>query len=370
MDMTPNLNLPIPNADADPPTMISEEFPRLADALIMLDAIIFALQGVVAGKAAADHTQAISTITGLTEALAAKMPANATFSLDSLTDVQGAADALVNYVLVKKASGQWEPSTALAALGIHNHSISEVVGLTEQLVDILNDLTLKADAIAARVRFYASGSALPSSNVGPIWHADYAAIMTWQTFSANGANYAGYASIDIGAPRLDGQSTPRTGWLKRNGGSYSKATYAPLWNWALHNGRVVSLGSWAAGAYVFADNGDGTFRLPDNRGEFERVWDDGRGVDSGRAFGSSQLDQLQSWTGFLDISSFGGGANMMSNSGGAIGRNNNVGASRPGLANSGSAAADRMTIDPASGGARTGGETRPRSVALLGTIKF
>ncbi|MBA4799354.1 MAG: hypothetical protein H2043_18300 [Rhizobiales bacterium] len=148
MDMTPNLNLPIPNADAVPATKISEEFPRLADALIMLDAIIFALQGVVAGKAAADHTQAISTITGLTEALAAKMPANTTFSLDSLTDVQGATDALVNYVLVKKASGQWEPSTALAALGIHNHSISEVVGLTEQLVDILEAIDLLASGKA------------------------------------------------------------------------------------------------------------------------------------------------------------------------------------------------------------------------------
>lgn len=151
MDTTPHFNLPIPNADAVPATKISEEFPRLADALIMLDAIIFALQGVVAGKAATDHTQAISTITGLTEALAAKMPANTTFSLDSLTDVQGAADALVNYVLVKKANGQWEPSTALAALGIHNHAISEIVGLTEQLLDIIDALDTLAATKAARL---------------------------------------------------------------------------------------------------------------------------------------------------------------------------------------------------------------------------
>lgn len=364
MDTTPNLNLPIPNADAVPPTMISEEFPRLADALIMLDAIIFALQGMVAGKAESDHTQAISTITGLTEALAAKMPANATFSLDSLTDVQGAADALVNYVLVKKASGQWEPSTALAALGIHNHSISEVVGLTEQLVDILNDLTLKADAIAARVRFYASGSALPTSNVGPIWHADYASIMTWQTFNANGANYTGYASAEIGSPRLDGQSAARPGWLKRNGGSYSKTAYAPLWNWALHNGRVVTLGTWAAGAFVFADNGDGTFKLPDNRGEFERVWDDGRGIDAGRALGTSQLDAVQNATGTLSNALF----NATGQTDGVLQYGLSTGDANLSVGG-GQRRQGALSFD-LSRQVRTSDQTRPRNVALLGTIKF
>lgn len=158
MDQTPNLNLPIPNAEAVPPTNISGEFPRIALALTMLDLIIHTLQGVVANKADAAHTQAISTITGLTEALAAKMPANATFSLDSLTDVQGAADALVNYVLVKKSTGQWEPSTALAALGIHNHAISEVVGLADELLALASNIATKADAVtvtgalAARLR--------------------------------------------------------------------------------------------------------------------------------------------------------------------------------------------------------------------------
>ncbi len=136
MDFTPNLNLPIPNADAVPPKNISDQFPDIAIALTMLDEIIHTLQGVVAGKAETDHSQAMSTITGLVEALADKMPATTTFSLDDLEDVIGAADALVNYVLVKNASGFWVPSTALAALGVHNHAISEVVGLAE-LLDLL-----------------------------------------------------------------------------------------------------------------------------------------------------------------------------------------------------------------------------------------
>ncbi|THV13868.1 phage tail protein [Rhizobium rhizophilum] len=172
--------------------------------------------------------------------------------------------------------------------------------------------------------------------------------MTWQTFSANGAAYTGYASIDIGAPRLDGQSTPRTGWLKRNGGSYSKTTYAPLWNWALHNGRVVTLGSWAAGAFVFADNGNGTFKLPDNRGEFERVWDDGRGIDSGRNFGSQQSDDIQSHSHTQRYQVL---TNRQSGTGDWF-------------------AVSGSTTNGAQTGSSGGSETRPRNVALLGTIKF
>ena len=357
MDTTPNLNLPIPNADAVPPTNISGEFPRIALALIMLDLIVFTLQGVVAGKAETEHSHAISTISGLTEALASKMSVNATFSLDDLEDVLGAADAAVNYVLVKNVDGKWVPSTALAALGLHDHAVSEVVGLSEQLADILDDIALlgvnKADAtatgvgLASRLRFLASGEALPNADVGPIWHADYASVMTWQSFTANGAAYTGYASVEIGSPRLEGQSTARAGWLKRNGASYSKTTYAALWNWALHNGRVVALGSWAAGAFVFADNGNGTFKVPDNRAEFERLWDDGRGVDSGRVLGSAQAGQVGSHT------------HTMPAGGSSAGQNN------PGGWNG----AGSVTV-PANSAPSNSGENRPRNVALLGIIKF
>lgn len=44
--------------------------------------------------------------------------------------------------------------------------------------------------------------------------------------------------------------------------------------------------------------GDGatTFNIPDMRGRFPRGWDNGAGVDPGRAWGSSQLDELKSHT--------------------------------------------------------------------------
>jgi hypothetical protein len=213
------------------------------------------------------------------------------------------------------------------------------------------------------VKTFAPGAILPAANIGPIWHADYASIMTWQAFSANGASYAGYASVEIGTPRLDGQSTARAGFLKRNGGSYSKATYAALWNWALHNGRVVSLGSWAAGAFVFADNGNGTFKVPDSRGEFERIWDDGRGVDSGRVFGSSQLDQQQQITGTLTGVAIRGGGTAS----GAFSRTIGAGGS---ASNTNPSVSDLNFDNANSPGARVGAENRSRNVALLGTIKF
>lgn len=60
------------------------------------------------------------------------------------------------------------------------------------------------------------------------------------------------------------QATPPSGWLKCNGATFDKTKYPKLAT------------AYPSGA------------LPDLRGEFLRGWDDGRGVDSGRAILSSQ----------------------------------------------------------------------------------
>lgn len=65
--------------------------------------------------------------------------------------------------------------------------------------------------------------------------------------------------IPVGLPLPWPQATPPDGWLKCNGATFDKAKYPKL-----------------AAAYP-----GGT--LPDLRGEFLRGWDDGRGVDVGRA---------------------------------------------------------------------------------------
>lgn len=65
-----------------------------------------------------------------------------------------------------------------------------------------------------------------------------------------------------------------TGWLKANGAAVSRTAYADLFA--------------AIGTTFGPGDGFNTFNLPDLRGEFVRGWDDGRGVDTGRALGSNQ----------------------------------------------------------------------------------
>lgn len=164
-----------------------------------------------------------------------------------------------------------------------------------------NSQLLAAIKRLASSRYFSAGDPLPTSNIGPIWHDDYASWMTWQTFNKNGADYTGYASQLIGSMLLDTQPTPRQGYIKSGVQNLSRTTYAPLRAWAQHNGIMVAPGVWEAGAIKCADNSDGiTFRIYDVRGEFMRAWDDGRGVDSGRTVGSPQAATAVESFGLVD----------------------------------------------------------------------
>jgi len=125
--------------------------------------------------------------------------------------------------------------------------------------------------------------------------------------------------------------TPPTGWLKCNGQQVSRTTYARLFA--------------AIGTAFGAGDGLNTFNLPDLRGEFIRGWDEGRGVDAGRGFGSWQADEFRSHNHTFDF------RNITNNSGGG------------GIDDAGGAGAVYNTNY--SGGS----ETRPRSVALAYFIK-
>ncbi|MBA8381676.1 tail fiber protein [Escherichia coli] len=81
------------------------------------------------------------------------------------------------------------------------------------------------------------------------------------------------SALPVGVPVPWPSATSPTGWLKCNGSSFNLASYPKL-------------------AAVFPSG-----VLPDLRGEFIRGWDDGRGVDAGRAILTSQTDALQQITG-------------------------------------------------------------------------
>lgn len=133
-------------------------------------------------------------------------------------------------------------------------------------------------------------------------------------------------SVPTGVVAHFAANSAPTGWLKANGASLSTTTYAAL---------------FAVIGYAFGGSG-ASFSLPDLRGEFVRGWDDSRGVDISRAFGSSQADDFESHT---------------HNVGGGFGTSGSFGAMAGSTSNQVS-------------GATGGTETRPRNVALLACIKY
>lgn len=140
------------------------------------------------------------------------------------------------------------------------------------------------------IRHFAASAPLLTVDEGPIWHAGFNSLMTWQAFTANGANYTGYASVDIGLLRPDTQPTPRNAWVKT--GVTGLPNTMALYHWAKHHGLMLTTG-WAAGTLFCKDNGNGTFATPDVRGEHIRFWDDLRGVIPGQSFGAWLQDAFQ-----------------------------------------------------------------------------
>ena len=77
------------------------------------------------------------------------------------------------------------------------------------------------------------------------------------------------SALPVGVPVPWPSATPPTGWLKCNGAAFNKVKYPTL-----------------AKAYPSG-------KLPDLRGEFIRGWDDGRGIDAGRALLTIQAGMLE-----------------------------------------------------------------------------
>lgn len=129
MAVTENFGWPLPDETAT----VREEMERLRDqTLPAIDADVHALQVEVSGKADDDHSHAIGDVTGLTTALAEKMPASTTFAVGDLTDVVGADAAPDGYVLAK-VGDEWVAQSALAVVGEHDHTIGQVTGLSNAL---------------------------------------------------------------------------------------------------------------------------------------------------------------------------------------------------------------------------------------------
>lgn len=144
-------------------------------------------------------------------------------------------------------------------------------------------------ATSNRMPFFTADQPLPTINIGPIWHESYQSVMTWRVFDQHGANYIGYASVDIGYIRPDTQPDTRAAWIKT--GIVGLPTTLTLYHWAKHHALVQEVG-WLPGTLFYRDFGNGTFGTPDVRAESIRFQDEGRGIDPERGFGTSQKGSL------------------------------------------------------------------------------
>jgi microcystin-dependent protein len=148
-------------------------------------------------------------------------------------------------------------------------------------------------------------------------------------------------SLDFGltgAVAFFGLNTAPAGWLKANGALVSRTTYASLF-------AVI-------GTTYGAGDSSTTFALPDMRGEFPRGWSDGRAVDTGRAFGSAQGQDVQAHSHPITL---------LQSSNGAF---YNFYADARQLGD------NPRTFRTTGTDNSSGVETRPRNIALLACIKF
>lgn len=187
---------------------------------------------------------------------------------------------------------------------------------------------------------------VPATYPGPYWFhqlgEELRAVIVAAGLVPDAANLSQLAAaisgiIGVGSVAFFARSTAPTGWLKCNGAAVSRSAYAALFA--------------AIGTAFGAGDGATTFNLPDFRGEFLRGWDDGRGVDAARAFGSAQTAEAGSLT---------------------------MNTTTSGVATGAATVLDTITINGVTFNDATNsqvinvspGDSRPRNMALLACIKY
>ena len=102
----------------------------------------------------------------------------------------------------------------------------------------------------------------------------------WRCYEYHRANgRALFGGLPVGTVLWHSWITAPAGTLPADGSEVSRTTYAAYF--AL------------VGTQFGPGNGVDSFNVPDLRGDFIRGWDNGRGVDPGRNFGTSQSDELR-----------------------------------------------------------------------------
>ncbi|EFN6914933.1 phage tail protein [Escherichia coli] len=156
-------------------------------------------------------------------------------------------------------------NTQIATTAFVKSAIAAMVGSAPAALDTLNELAaaLGNDPNFATTMLNALSGKQPLDNtLTNLSGKDVAGLLAYLGLGEGSA-------LPVGVPVPWPSATLPTGWLKCNGAAFDKVKYPRL-----------------ATAYPSG-------KLPDLRGEFIRGWDDGRGVDAGRALLSIQTGMLE-----------------------------------------------------------------------------
>ncbi len=221
---------------------LSSDTNSTSETLAATPKAVKAAYDLAAGKAPSSHTHPWNQITGVpTASLTAKGITQLSSATNSTSEVLAATPKAVKaaYDLANGKQAADATLTALAALATAADKLPYFTGVDRAA---LTALTSVGRAILGKTSIQ---SVLDYLGLGE------------------------GSALPVGVPVPWPSATPPTGWLKCNGAAFSSEKYPNL-----------------AKAYP-------TNKLPDLRGEFIRGWDDGRGVDAGRALLSIQTGMLE-----------------------------------------------------------------------------
>jgi microcystin-dependent protein len=188
--------------------------------------------------------------------------------------------------------------------------------------------------------FLSAGDIVAGQIVGVAWNGTSYQLTNFEpALSNNALTVGGQSAGQLSPPGVVASfamPTAPSGWLPCDGRVVSRITYP---------GLFAAIGTiWGAG-----DNAT-TFGLPDLRGEFVRGWDNSKGTDPGRVFGSFQASSLASHSHVINHDSY----NVQA------GTRDTPVWTRVGL----------QTNSPNSTEVTGGTETRPRNYTLFYAIKY
>lgn len=311
--------------------------------------------------AAADpHTQYATkespTLTGTPKAPTAPAGTNTT-QIASTAFVQAVVTALNNALALKAplasptltgtptapTAAQTVNNTQVATTAFVKSAIAALVASSPAALDTLNELAAALDNdpnFATTMTNALAGKQQKDATLTNLSGKDVAGLLQYLRLGS-GAPAIG---IPFFWPSSEMPNTVMPEWadmvfLKFNGATFSAATYPKL-------SLVIP-----------------SLTLVDARGEFPRIWDDSRGVDSGRTLLSAQGDAMRSITGLLTLTASGSTTGVI---GGASGVFATAGATVPASISDATSSQTRntqVTFDVARV-APVATENRPRNIAF------